>query len=45
LKQYLVESMESGMLPRREAFKLLFELANSWKQYKETPLLTLKLII
>ena len=29
LKQYLVESMESGMIPRREAFKLLFELANS----------------
>jgi len=29
LKQYLVESMESGMIPRREAFKLLFQLANS----------------
>jgi len=29
LKQYIMESMESGMLPRREAFKLLFELANS----------------
>jgi hypothetical protein len=29
LKQYITESMESGMLPRRECFKLLFELANS----------------
>jgi hypothetical protein len=29
LKQYIMESMESGMLPRRECFKLLFELANS----------------
>jgi len=29
LKQYIMESMESGLLPRRECFKLLFELANS----------------
>ena len=29
LKQYIMESMESGMIPRRECFKLLFELANS----------------
>ena len=29
LKQYITESLESGMMPRREAFKLLFELANS----------------
>ena len=29
LKQYITESMESGFLPRRQCFKLLFELANS----------------
>ena len=29
LKQYIMKSMESGMIPRRESFKLLFELANS----------------
>ena len=29
LKQYITESLESGMIPRREAFKLLFQLANS----------------
>ena len=29
LKQYIMESMESGMLPRRECFKILFELSNS----------------
>lgn len=29
LKQYITESMESGFLPRRQCFKLLFELANA----------------
>ena len=29
LEQYIMESMESKMMPRRECFKLLFELANS----------------
>ena len=29
LKQYITESMESGFLPRRQCFKLLFELSNS----------------
>ena len=29
LKQYVTESLESGKIPRREAFNLLFELANS----------------
>ena len=29
LKQYIMESLESGMIPRRQAFSLLFELANS----------------
>ena len=29
LKQYVMESMESGHLPRREAFKIMFELANA----------------
>ena len=28
LKQYVMESMESGHLPRREAFKIMFELSN-----------------
>ena len=29
LKQYIMESMESGNIPRREAFKILFDLSNS----------------
>jgi len=29
LKQYITESLESGMIPRRECFKILFQLANS----------------
>ena len=29
LKQYVMESLESGNIPRREAFKILFELANN----------------
>jgi len=29
LRQYVVESMETGSLTRREAWQLLFELANA----------------
>ena len=29
LKQYVADSLESGFIPRRECFKILFELANS----------------
>ena len=29
LKQYVLESMETGSLTRREAFNLLFELSNA----------------
>ena len=28
LKQYVMESVDSGHLPRREAFKIMVELAN-----------------
>ena len=32
LKQCVMESKESGRIPRREAFKIMFELANALKK-------------